>query len=136
MYTPTREEKKEIIGKKKSVYRDSNSWLLIDNGSGLPLKLLLYDYYLDNILCFYTYDYAHDFSEQKMAKTRFCRGCHDTKREPPRLLPAESGGGIKARDVQETARREPDLSSCYLEDGSKPGLNRASRSLRRQGQCI
>ena len=40
------------------------------------------------------------------------------------------------RHVQETACREVDLRSCYLEGGSKPGLNRAFRSLRRQGQHI
>ena len=38
--------------------------------------------------------------------------------------------------VRETACRKVDLSSCYLQDGSKPGLNRASRSLRRQGVHI
>ena len=69
-------------------------------------------------------------------KTRFFGGCHGKKRERPRSPPAESGGASTVRHVQETVCREVDLSSRYLEDGLKPGLNRASRSLRRYGQHI
>ena len=59
---------------------------------------------------------------------------HEAKRERPRPPPAESGGASKARHVQETAGREVDLSLSYLEDGSKPGLNRTRRLLSCKGQ--
>ena len=62
-------------------------------------------------------------------KTRICTSCRDTKRERPRPTPAGSGEPSKVRRVQETARREVDLSSSYLQDNSKPGLNRSPRLL-------
>ena len=133
MYTPRLQpkgKKTKTILKKERIHRDSS--LTINNRSGLPSKLPLYDYYWDNILCYYTYDYAPGimqfFFEQK---TRFCSTCHDTKRERLTPPPAESGGA-KVGHVHVTACREVDLSSCYLEDGSKPGLNQASRS---QNRC-
>ena len=42
----------------------------------------------------------------------------------------------KVRHVQETERREVDLGLSYLEDGSKPGLNRTLRLLSCKGQHI
>ena len=123
MYTlrlePKGNKTKKLTFEKKSLHRVSNSWPSIDNRSGLPLKLLMYDYYWDKIVPYtYTYNYALDFlQQQKKQKTRFCRGCHDTKRERPRPPPAESGGASKVRHVQETGRGEVDLSSSYLEDG-------------------
>ena len=55
------------------------------------------------------------------------------RREPtlarPTPTPAGSGESSKVRHVQETARRELDLSSSYFEGGSKRGLNRSLRLL-------
>ena len=56
-------------------------------------------------------------------------GRHNKKRERPRPSPAKSGGAGKVGHIQEPARREEDLSSTYLEDRSKPDLNRTRRLL-------
>ena len=84
MSTPRREPKakktKKLTRKNGRINRDSR--LATNNRSGLPFRLilLLYDYYRDNILCSYTYDYALDITKQKFRqKTRCCTGCHDTK---------------------------------------------------------
>ena len=57
-------------------------------------------------------------------------------RERPRPPPAVLGGVRKVTHVQEKARREVGLSGCYLKNYLKPGLNRASRSLRQRGQHV
>ena len=58
-----------------------------------------------------------------------CTTCHDTQREWPRPTPAGPGESSRVKRVQETARRVANLSSSYLEDGSKPGPNRTLRLL-------
>ena len=86
--------------------------------------------YWDRLSCYYTYDYVVDISQQEVGKKKcYSRGGHDTKRERPRPPSAESGGASKVRHVQETARREVDLSSIHFEDDSKPGLKRTLRLL-------
>ena len=105
---------------------DSN-WRLVERKNRVypSSYYITMSYLLYRLLWFYTHDYAPDISEHKPGHTGFNRGCNDTKRERPRLPPAESGGEDKARHVQETARREVDLSSSYLEDNSKSGPNRS-----------
>ena len=63
-------------------------------------------------------------------------GHYNTKRARPTPTPARSGESSKLRSLQETARREVELSSSYLEYNSKPGLNRSLRPLLCQGQHI
>ena len=76
------------------------------------------------------------FVTENSQKTRFFSSCHDTKRERSRPPTAESEGASKVRHFQEIARREVDLSSSYLEDGSKSGLNRTLRLLSCKGLYI
>ena len=45
--------------------------------------------------------------------------------ERPRPTPAGSGEPTKARRVQETTRREVDLSLSFLGNNTRPGLNRS-----------
>ena len=47
----------------------------------------------------------------------------------PTPIPAGPVESSKVRHLQEKVRREVDLSSSYLEDNSKPGLNRSLRLL-------
>ena len=60
----------------------------------------------------------------------------ETTRERPTLTPAGSRESSKLGNLLEKARREVDLSSSYLEDNSKPGLNRSLRLLSCQRQHI
>ena len=55
----------------------------------------------------------------------------ETTRAQPTPTPAGSGETSKVRHAQATARGEVDLSSSYLEDNSRPGLNRSLRLLSR-----
>ena len=65
------------------------------------------------------------FRNRNSATKRDLAGAVMKRSEPP----AESGGASKVRHVNEKARREVDLSSSYLKNGSKPGLNRTLRLL-------
>ena len=51
-------------------------------------------------------------------QTRICTSCRYTKRERPRPTPAGLREPSSVKRVQETAGREVDLSSSYLEDNS------------------
>ena len=131
MYTP-RLEPREKEKQGKNVKIDDLTEIRtgaesINNRSGLPLKLLLYGYNEPNV-CVYLPTTTHlTFVAETTAKTRIRTGCRDTKRERPRPTPAGSGELSKVRRLQKTACREVDLSWSYLEDNSKPGLNRSFR---------
>ena len=72
----------------------------------------------------------HFQSEQKFCqKIKTSTRSRDTTRALPRPPPAGLGGASKLRHAQETAWREMDLSSSYLEDGSKTGLSEPSTAL-------
>ena len=82
-----------------------------------------------NILfCFRTYHYALDISEREVGQTCFRRGV-TTRSENGQGRPRQSREGRAFRRVQETARRQVDLSSSCLKHGSKPGLTRTLRLL-------
>ena len=82
-----------------------------------------------NILfCFRTYHYALDISEREVGQTCFRRGV-TTRSENGQGRPRQSREGRAVRRVQETARRQVDLSSSCLKHGSKPGLTRTLRLL-------
>ena len=99
----------------------------MNNRLGRPFKLLLNDYYWNNILCYYTYDYALGIAQQKFEQKVIMQDLsrHEARRAEA-TPPAESGGASKVGQVHETARREVDPISCLLKDG----LNRAFPSLR------
>ena len=140
MYTPKLEpkgKKQRTNLKTKWIYRDSR--LTIKNCSGLLFKLLLLcDYYWGNIVCSYTYDNGLGIiRNKKLTKNTILRDLYRHEATTAGNTPlAESGGTSKAGHEHETACREVDLSSCNLQDGSKPGLNRTSRPMRRQSLHI
>lgn len=73
---------------------------------------------------------ALDISERKICIgviLAYQVGHWDTKRARPPLTPAGSGESGKVIHAQEKARREVGLSSNYLEENSKPRLNRSLR---------
>ena len=77
------------------------------------------------------------FGAENWQKRNMCVGHHDTKQARPTPTPARSAKSSKVMNVQETARREVELSSSYLKGNSKPGLNRSHRPLlcNRQNVC-
>ena len=76
------------------------------------------------------------FAAENFQKSNSCVYHHDRKRARPTPTLAGSGESSKLRNLQETARREVDLSLSYVEDNSTPGLNRSRRPLTCQGQHI
>ena len=83
--------------------------------------------------CTFTYDYALGITQQKFDNKILQHLSRYEAKTAEVTPPAETGGASKVRHLHESACREVALSSCYLKNVSKPGLNRASRSLRRQG---
>ena len=67
----------------------------MNNRSGLPFKLLLYDHHWDNILGYYTYDnaYALDIMQQKFGKKHDFSGAVTTRSKKGRDRPRQSREG-------------------------------------------
>ena len=76
-----------------------------------------------------TYLYVRIDVWEKLTEKQHSTRYRETTRARSRPLLAESRGASKVRHVQQSAPREVDLNSSYVEDGSKPGLNRTLRLL-------
>ena len=102
-----------FIAKKGGSPRASNSQLVIRKfGGGTLGATTTMPCMLDRLLQFFTYEYALEISKTNFGEKLDLAAAVTTRnQERPRPSLAESGGAGKVRHVQETARREVDLSS-------------------------